>query len=294
MMESTLNIVEEAAKPLRYYEHWVFMKRNADYDYDVPPTVVASTCNVEEAIDIAIEADFDVYDEEKAEILRKMKVGELYMVTDDTVVWKTRSVRRRLIIWDHRQHYDRRMDTDNFMAVWKAFRKYIDYIENCYDNDLSLSAEEQALLRRHAPYQDLVFPEGHGYGIVGGDDGSVEDDGRGATLACSFTASDGPAECTIEVEPYPSPTTETVTVSVTARSVSLGGHVEEPVLASASAAVWNGAHTRAHLKRRVCMTDECEGECTAEEDEELLMHFKNARIGDYSIVVQNADSDEDL
>lgn len=270
-MESTMSIVEESAKPMRYYEHWVFMKRNADYDYDVPPTVVASTCHVEEAIDIAIEADFDVYDEEKADILRKMKVGELFMVTDDIAVWKTRSVRRRLIIWDHRQHYDRRMDTDNFMDVWRAYRKYMDYIENCYDNDLALNTEEQGLLRRHVPYQDLVFPE------------SYEHD--------TLTAS-GPVECTIEVEPYPEP----ATASVTSRSVPLGGftaQAEEPVLASVSAAVWNGAHTRAHLKRRVCMTDECEGECTAEEDEELLMHFKNARIGDYALPVNGQQESED-
>jgi hypothetical protein len=262
-MESTLNIVEEPAKALRHYEHWVFMKRNADYDYDVPPTVVASTCHVEEAIDIAVEADFDVYDEEKADILRKMKVGELFMVTDDTAVWKTRSVRRRLIIWDHRQYYDRRMDTDNFMAVWKAYRKYVDYIENCYDNDLALNTEEQGLLRRHVPYQDLVFPETYEHDIL--------------TMS-------GAAEYTLEVETHP----------VTARSVSLGGftgQAEEPVLASASASVWNGAHTRAQLKRRVCMTNECEDECTAEEDEELLMHFKNARIGEYAM---GAESDDEL
>ncbi len=259
--------VDEPVKPMRHYEHWVFMKRNADYDYDVPPTVVAATCHVEEAIDIAVEADFDVYDEEKADILRKMKVGELYMVTDDIAVWKTRSVRRRLIIWDHRQHYDRRMDTDNFMAVWRAYRKYVDYIENCYDNDLALNTEEQGLLRRHVPYQDLVFPESYEHDTLSGS---------------------GPVECTIEVEEYP----PSVTASVTSRSVPLGGftaQAEEPVIASASVATWNGAHTRAHLKRRICSTGECEDECVDEEDEELLAHFKNARIGDYKIVRESDD-----
>lgn len=149
----------ELPKHVRYYEHWVFMKRNADYDYDIPPTVVATTCNVEDAIDIMIEAEYEIYDDEKAEILRHMCIGEMYMMNEDTCVWKTRSVRRRLIIWSHRQYYDRRMDTDNFMEVWVAYRKYMDYIDNCYDNEHRLSEKEKELLRRHAPYEDLVFPE---------------------------------------------------------------------------------------------------------------------------------------
>ncbi len=152
--------------PVRRYPQWVFMKRNADVDYDAPPTVVASTCNVEDAIDIMIEAEFDAYDPDKADILRGMKVAELFMINDDIGVWRTESVRRRLIIWDHRQHYDRRMDNDDFMAVWAAFRKYMDYIENCYDNDFRLTAEERVLLQRHVPYQDLVFAEEYGDGRV--------------------------------------------------------------------------------------------------------------------------------
>lgn len=157
--------------PVRRYPQWVFMKRNADVDYDAPPTVVASTCNVEDAIDIMVEAEFDAYDPDKAEILRAMKVSELFMINDDIGVWRTVSVRRRLIIWDHRQHYDRRMDTDNFMEVWVAFRKYMDYIENCYDNDFRLNAEERVLLHRHVPYQDLVFAEEYGDGLVMAGDG---------------------------------------------------------------------------------------------------------------------------
>lgn len=165
------DVPAEYEPPVRRYPQWVFMKRNADLDYEAPPTVVASTCNVEEAIDIMVEAEFDAYDVEKAEILRTMKVSELFMVTDDIAVWRTESVRRRLIIWDHRQHYDRRMDNDNFMEVWAAFRKYIDYIENCYDNEFRLSAEERVLLHRHVPYQDLVFAEEYGDGLVMAADG---------------------------------------------------------------------------------------------------------------------------
>ena len=175
----------EYEPPVRRYPQWVFMKRNADLDYDAPPTVVASTCNVEEAIDIMVEAEFDAYDVEKAEILRAMKVSELFMVTEDIAVWRTESVRRRLIIWDHRQHYDRRMDNDNFMEVWAAFRKYMDYIENCYDNDFCLSAEERVLLHHHVPYQDLVFAEEYGDGLVMAADGLVmaADDGGGGVAS---------------------------------------------------------------------------------------------------------------
>jgi hypothetical protein len=264
------------------------MKRNADIDYDIPPTVVASTCNVEDAIDIMVEADFDIYDDEKARILRHMCIGEFYMINDDTCVWKTRSVRRRLIIWDHRQHYDKRMDTDNFMEVWVAYRKYVDYIENCYDNDLRLTEEEKGVLRRQAPYEDLVFPEEHVASAVG-----VEAQAQAQAQASVYGARPN-------VEP----------------------------IYSASAESWNGVATRSlgemplastqNLKKRpVCMWHEednamrypgsvlrsdgsVQGEMTLDEEEELVHTFKHARITlasraeDSEVKVMDEDDEDDL
>ena len=265
----------EVPKVVRYYEHWVFMKRNADIDYDIPPTVVASTCNVEDAIDIMIEADFDIYDDEKARILRHMCIGEFYMINDDTCVWKTRSVRRRMIIWDHRQHYDRRMDTDNFMEVWVAYRKYVDYIENCYDNDLRLTEEEKGVLRRQAPYEDLVFPEEHVASAAG--------------------------------VPAPVPAPAPAQVQAARPNV-------EPIY-SAAAESWNGAATRSlgemplaatqNLKKRpVCMWHDddgsVQGEMTLDEEEELVHTFKHARITlasqaeDSEVKVMDSDEEDDL
>lgn len=145
-----------AAEGDRYYDHYVFMKRNYDDDYAVPPTVIASTPYAEDAVDIMMEAENDTYDEEKAEVIRKMKLHEMYMVNDDILIWKCRSKDRRLIIWSLRQHLTNRI-TDDFMEVWIAYRKYLDYIENCYDNEHHLNEEEQALLLHHVPYQDFHF-----------------------------------------------------------------------------------------------------------------------------------------
>jgi hypothetical protein len=267
---SDSTVAAELPKHVRYYEQWVFMKRNADHDYDIPPTVVATTCNVEDAIDIMIEADYEIYDDEKAEILRHMCIGEMYMMNEDTCVWKTRSVRRRLIIWSHRQYYDRRMDTDNFMEIWVAYRKYMDYIDNCYDNEHRLSEKEKELLRRHAPYEDLVFPEEH------------------------VTSSVAPS-APVSVEATARPNTEPVYA----------------VTASASSPFWNGAVTRSlgetppsemrpavveeyhNIKKRPArMWDDesvqsdgsVQDEMDADEEEELVHTFKQARIGNYTDV----------
>jgi hypothetical protein len=145
-----------AAEGDRFYDHYVFMKRNYDDEYEIPPTVVAATPYAEDAVDIMMEAENDLYDEEKADVIRKMKLHELYMVNDDILVWKCRSKDRRLIIWSLRQYLSNRI-TDDFMEVWMAYRKYLDYIENCYDNHFELDEEEQALLLHHMPYQDFHF-----------------------------------------------------------------------------------------------------------------------------------------
>ncbi len=288
---SDSTVAAELPKNVRYYEHWVFMKRNADHDYDIPPTVVATTCNVEDAIDIMIEADYEIYDDEKAEILRHMCIGEMYMMNEDTCVWKTRSVRRRLIIWSHRQYYDRRMDTDNFMEIWVAYRKYMDYIDNCYDNEHRLSEKEKELLRRHAPYEDLVFPEEH----------------VASSVAPSVPVS---ASARLNTEPVYATTASAVT-------------------ASASAPNWNGAYTRAlgetppsemrpsemrpsemrpsemqpvvveghhNIKKRPARMWYDDGSVEDEmDDDDLIQTFKQARIGYYTDVeVKVEEEDDDL
>jgi len=288
---SDSTVAAELPKDVRYYEQWVFMKRNADHDYDIPPTVVATTCNVEDAIDIMIEADYEIYDDEKAEILRHMCIGEMYMMNEDTCVWKTRSVRRRLIIWSHRQYYDRRMDTDNFMEVWVAYRKYMDYIDNCYDNEHRLSEKEKELLRRHAPYEDLVFPEEH---------------------VASSVAPSAPVSVEAPASVSARPNTEPVYA----------------VTASASSPFWNGAVTRSlgetplsemrpavvegyhNIKKRTWYEDDyaernpgsalrsddgsVQDEMDADEEEELVHTFKQARIGNYTDVEVKVEEDDDL
>jgi hypothetical protein len=296
---SDSTVAAELPKDVRYYEHWVFMKRNADHDYDIPPTVVATTCNVEDAIDIMIEADYEIYDDEKAEILRHMCIGEMYMMNEDTCVWKTRSVRRRLIIWSHRQYYDRRMDTDNFMEVWVAYRKYMDYIDNCYDNEHRLSEKEKELLRRHAPYEDLVFPEEHVASSV-------------AALASTTVSASALAKVEAPASASARPNTEPVYA----------------VTASASSPFWNGAVTRSlgetpqtvveghhNIKKRPArMWDDddyaernpgsalrsdgsVQDEMDADEEEELVHTFKQARIGYYTDVevkVEVEEEDDDI
>lgn len=142
----------------RVYYHYVFMLRNSDDDYDIPPTVVATTSNIEEAVDILLDAEQYVYNEKKVGILRAMNTSELYMVNDDVFVWKTQSRNQRLVIWNLRQYLDRRIE-DEFMSVWKSYRRYVDYCENGFENDMELIDIEKNLLRVHMPYNDIEFQE---------------------------------------------------------------------------------------------------------------------------------------
>jgi hypothetical protein len=275
MASSTSTGVDaELPKNVRYYEHWVFMKRNADHDYDIPPTVVATTCNVEDAIDIMIEADYEIYDDEKAEILRHMCIGEMYMMNEDTCVWKTRSVRRRLIIWSHRQYYDRRMDTDNFMEIWVAYRKYMDYIDNCYDNEHRLSEKEKELLRRHAPYEDLVFPEEH--------------------VASSVIASapvSVQATARLNTEPVYATTASASTLNWNgAVTRSLG----ETPPSEMRPAVVEGHHNIKKRPARMWYDDDDDGSVQDEmDDEDLIQTFKQARIGNYTDVEVKVEEEDD-
>lgn len=258
-VSASTGVAAELPKHVRYYEQWVFMKRNADHDYDIPPTVVATTCNVEDAIDIMIEADYEIYDDEKAEILRHMCIGEMYMMNEDTCVWKTRSVRRRLIIWSHRQYYDRRMDTDNFMEIWVAYRKYMDYIDNCYDNEHRLSEKEKELLRRHAPYEDLVFPEEHVASSVAVVPELVSASASAPNWNGAYTRALG--------EMRPSEMGPTV--------------VEE----------------RSNIKKRparMWYDDGSVQDDMDDEEEELIHTFKQARIGNYTDVELKVEDDDDI
>ena len=130
------------------------MMRNRDDDYDIPPTVITSTSDVEEAVDIAIDADQMIYHEEKVQIIRSMKLAELYMINDDILVWKTQSRQKRLIIWNLRQYLNRRVE-DEFTMVWKAWRRYIDWVDNGMENDEAPVVTEWALLKAHMPYQNF-------------------------------------------------------------------------------------------------------------------------------------------
>ena len=140
----------------RLYEHYVFMLRNRDDDYAVPPTVVATTKSIEEAIDIMMDADQMVYRVEKAHILRSLKVAEMFIINEEVVVWKTVSRLPRLIIWSLRQHLNLSV-ADEFMSVWRAYRRYIDYVEHGMENDMELGAEEKRLLLTHAPHNRYLF-----------------------------------------------------------------------------------------------------------------------------------------
>jgi hypothetical protein len=140
--------------PERIYHQYVFMMRNRDDDYDIPPTVIAATSDVEEAVDIAIDADQMIYHEEKVQIIRSMKLAELYMINDDILVWKTQSRQKRIIIWNLRQYLNRRVE-DEFTMVWKAWRRYIDWVDNGMENDEAPVVTEWALLKAHMPYQNF-------------------------------------------------------------------------------------------------------------------------------------------
>ena len=140
----------------RLYEHYVFMLRNRDDDYAVPPTVVATTKSVEEAIDIMMDADQMVYRVEKANILRRLKVAEMFVINEEVVVWKTVSRLPRLIIWSLRQHLNLSV-ADEFMSVWRAYRRYIDYVEHGMENDMELGAEEKRLLLTHVPHNSYML-----------------------------------------------------------------------------------------------------------------------------------------
>lgn len=140
----------------RVYRHYVFMLRNRDDDYSVPPTVVASTTDIEEAIEILLDAEQQVYSSSKIATLRKMKLGEMYIINDDVVVWFTESRRRRIIIWCLRQHLNKCV-VDDFMNVWKAYRKYIDYVDHGLENDMALTDDERSTLVAHAPYNKYIL-----------------------------------------------------------------------------------------------------------------------------------------
>jgi hypothetical protein len=164
----------------------------------------------------------------------------------------------------------------------------VDYIENCYDNDLRLTEEEKGVLRRQAPYEDLVFPEEHVASAVG-----VEAQAQAQAQASVYGARPN-------VEP----------------------------IYSASAESWNGVATRSlgemplastqNLKKRpVCMWHEednamrypgsvlrsdgsVQGEMTLDEEEELVHTFKHARITlasraeDSEVKVMDEDDEDDL
>lgn len=140
----------------RLYEHYVFMLRNRDDDYAVPPTVVATTKSIEEAIDIMMDADQMVYRVEKANVLRRLKVAEMFVINEEVVVWKTVSRLPRLIIWSLRQHLNLSV-ADEFMSVWRAYRRYIDYVEHGMENDMELGAEEKRLLLTHVPHNSYML-----------------------------------------------------------------------------------------------------------------------------------------
>ena len=140
----------------RIYHQYVFMMRNRDDDYDIPPTVVATTSDIEEAIDIMIDAEQMIYQEKKVDIIRKMGLAQLYMINDDILVWKTQSRQKHLIIWNIRQYLTRRVE-DEFMSVWKAFRRYMDYVDNGCENDMEPTVAEQALMNEHMPYQKFEY-----------------------------------------------------------------------------------------------------------------------------------------
>jgi hypothetical protein len=140
----------------RVYRHYVFMLRNKDDDYSVPPTVVASTTDIEEAIEILLDAEQQVYSANKIATLRKMKVGEMYIINEDVVVWFTESRRRRIIIWCLRQYLNKCV-VDEFMNVWIAYRKYIDYVDHGLENDMALTDDERSTLVAHVPYNKYLL-----------------------------------------------------------------------------------------------------------------------------------------
>jgi hypothetical protein len=140
----------------RVYRHYVFMLRNKDDDYSVPPTVVASTTDIEEAIEILLDAEQQVYSASKIATLRKMKVGEMYIINEDVVVWFTLSRRRRIIIWCLRQYLNKCV-VDEFMNVWMAYRKYIDYVDHGLENDMALTDDERCTLVAHVPYNKYIL-----------------------------------------------------------------------------------------------------------------------------------------
>lgn len=140
----------------RVYHQYVFMMRNRDDDYDIPPTVVATTSDVEEAVDIAIDADQMIYNDKKVENIRKMGIAQLYMVNDDILVWKTQSRQKKLIIWNLRQYLNRRIQ-DEFMSVWKAFRRYVDWIDAGFEHDMAPTMTEIMLLKQSMPYEKFRF-----------------------------------------------------------------------------------------------------------------------------------------
>jgi hypothetical protein len=140
----------------RVYRHYVFMLRNKDDDYSVPPTVVASTTDIEEAIEILLDAEQQVYSANKIATLRKMKVGEMYIINEDVVVWFTESRRRRIIIWSLRQYLNKCV-VDEFMNVWMAYRKYIDYVDHGLENDMALTDDERGTLVAHVPYNKYIL-----------------------------------------------------------------------------------------------------------------------------------------
>jgi hypothetical protein len=132
------------------------MLRNKDDDYSVPPTVVASTTDIEEAIEILLDAEQQVYSASKIATLRKMKVGEMYIINEDVVVWFTESRRRRIIIWCLRQYLNKCV-VDEFMNVWIAYRKYIDYVDHGLENDMALTDDERSTLVAHVPYNKYLL-----------------------------------------------------------------------------------------------------------------------------------------
>ena len=89
-------------------------------------------------------------------MLRRLKVAEMFVINEEVVVWKTVSRLPRLIIWSLRQHLNLSV-ADEFMSVWRAYRRYIDYVEHGMENDMELGAEEKRLLLTHVPHNSYML-----------------------------------------------------------------------------------------------------------------------------------------